>query len=53
MNYFDYLSLTKQEDTRDTFEKYLMAVLDYTEEQAKNESKIFYEEENENGSTNN
>lgn len=43
MNYFDYLSLTRQEDTRDTFEKYLVDVLDYTEEQAKKESEIFYE----------
>ena len=42
MNYFDYLSYTKQEDTKEIFEKYLMNVLDYTEEQAKKESEIYY-----------
>ena len=48
MNYFDYLSLTRQKDTRDTVEKYLMDVLYYTEEQAKKESEVYYY-----GSTNN
>lgn len=44
MTYFDYLSLTRQEDTRESFEKYLMDVLDYTEEQAKKESEVYYNE---------
>ena len=43
MNYFDYLSLTRKKDTRDTFIEYLVSVLDYTEQEAIEESKIFYE----------
>ena len=43
MTYFDYLSITKQEDTRESFEKYLMDVLDYTEEQAEKESEVYYD----------
>ena len=44
MTYFDYLSITRQEDTRESFEKYLMDVLDYTEEQAEKESEVYYNE---------
>ena len=43
MTYFDYLNITKQEDTRESFEKYLMDVLDYTEEQAEKESEVYYD----------
>jgi hypothetical protein len=42
MNYFDYLSMTNQEDNKTTFEKYLVEVLGYTTEQAERESKIYY-----------
>ena len=47
MNYFDYLSLTRKEDTRDTFIEYLVSVLDYTEQEAIEESKLFYDERGE------
>ena len=42
MSYYDYLGATKQIDTKQVFEKYLIQVLDYTEEEAKRESKFYY-----------
>ena len=42
MNYFDYLRLTRKEDTRDTFIEYLVSILDYTEKNAIEYSKLYY-----------
>jgi len=42
MDYFDYLGATKQIDTKQIFEKYLINVLDYTTEQARKESGLYY-----------
>lgn len=45
MNYFDYLSITKQKDTKDTYIKYLIEIVDYSEEQAIKYSSMFYNED--------
>lgn len=42
MNYFDYLRLTSKEDTQESFEEYLIEVLDYTVEEAERLSKWYY-----------
>lgn len=42
MNYFDYLRATRKEDTKENFIKYLIEVLEYTEEKAEKEAKIYY-----------
>ena len=42
MTYFDYLGATKKEDSKKTFEKYLMEVLDYNEEDAQREASYYY-----------
>jgi len=44
MSYFDYLSMTNQKDTKETFEKYLVEILDYEEKKAEQQSKIYYKE---------
>lgn len=47
MNYFDYLRFTKKEDTKETFEEWLIKVMDYSIEDAKRESDFMYREEEE------
>lgn len=42
MSYYDYLGATKQQDNKQVFEKYLMKVLDYTEQEAKQEARFYY-----------
>lgn len=42
MNYFDWIRLTKRKDNRESFIKYLVEIMDYTEDVAIEESKIYY-----------
>ena len=42
MNYFEWLRIKKLKDTRKNFIKYLVEVMDYTEDVAIEESKIYY-----------
>lgn len=42
MGYFDWLGSQHLEDTQDNFIRYLIEVLDYFNEQATEESKIYY-----------
>ena len=45
MTYFDYLSMTRKEDNQKTYIDYLMDYCDYSEADAINYSKLFYDEE--------
>lgn len=42
MDYFSYLTYTKQKDTQSTFEKYLVEILGYTTQEAEKTSRIYY-----------
>ena len=44
MDYFSYLSFTKQKDNKETFIKYLIEVMEYKEKEAIKEASIYYKE---------
>lgn len=45
MNYFDYLRMTKQEDTKENYIEYLIRIVGYTEKQAEEQARYFYKGE--------
>lgn len=45
MSYFSYLSITGKNDVKETYIEYLIKILNYTDGQAKEYSKIFYNED--------
>lgn len=45
MNYFDYLRMTKQEDTKENFIDYLIKIVGYTKKQAEEQARYYYKEE--------
>ena len=47
MNYFDYLRMTRQEDTKENFIKYLINILDYEKENANNYADFMFKSEGE------
>lgn len=45
MNYFDWLRITRQEDTKEHFFDYLISQKDYTTEEAKKYADFIYNNE--------
>lgn len=44
MSYYDYLGMTKQEDSQETFKNYLVEIKNYEETIAIRESFFYYKE---------
>ena len=42
MNYFDYLSITKQDDAKSVYIDYLIQIKNYTATQAEQTASLFY-----------
>ena len=42
MNYFDYLRMTKQEDTKEVYIEYLVNIVKYDLKRAEQEANVFY-----------
>ena len=45
LDYFTYLSMTRQKDNKDTYIKFLMEVMEYTKKSAESYAKHFYNDD--------